>query len=103
MLLIVSGVLCLFVTVIVIVLLVPTCCVVLNARVAGETPTGASTETVSNADALIPSAATVMLEVPAAIPIINPVALIVATVGLLLANVRGTFAMGLPYWSVVLA
>lgn len=56
--------------------------------------------TVSSADVLIPSEATVMVEVPSAIPVANPVALIVAIAVLLLANVRGTPAMELPYWSL---
>jgi hypothetical protein len=41
-----------------------------------------------------------MVEVPTAIPVANPVALIEAIAGLLLANVRGTLAMELPYWSL---
>lgn len=56
--------------------------------------------TVSCADVLIPSEATVMVEVPTAIPVANPVALIVAIAELLLAKVRGPPAMKLPYWSL---
>jgi hypothetical protein len=55
--------------------------------------------TVSCADVLMPSEATVMVEFPAAIPVANPVALMAATAGLLLANVSEPPAMGLPYWS----
>jgi hypothetical protein len=56
--------------------------------------------TVSSADVLIPSEATVILDVPTAIPVANPVALTVAIAVLLLANVRGTPAIELPYWSL---
>ena len=56
--------------------------------------------TVSSADVLIPFEATVMVEVPAAIPVAHPVVLIVAIAVLLLANVRGPPAMELPYWSL---
>jgi hypothetical protein len=56
--------------------------------------------TVSSADVLIPSDAAVMVEVPTAIPVANPSALIVAIAVLLLANVRGPPARGLPYWSL---
>jgi hypothetical protein len=59
--------------------------------------------TVSTADVLIPSEATVMVEVPTAIPVANPVALMVAISVLLLANVKGTLAMELPYWSLGVA
>ena len=55
--------------------------------------------TVSSADVLMPFAATVTVEVPAAIPVAKPVALMVAIAGLLLANVRVAPAMELPYWS----
>ena len=56
--------------------------------------------TVSSADVLIPSDVTVMVEVPTAIPVAKPVVLIVAIAVLLLANVRGTSAIELPYWSL---
>ncbi len=56
--------------------------------------------TVSSADVLTPSDATVMVEVPAAIPVANPDALTVAIAVLLLANVREPPAMELPYWSL---
>ena len=56
--------------------------------------------TVSSADVLIPSEATVMVEVPTAIPVAHPVVLIVAIAVLLLANVRGPPVMELPYWSL---
>ena len=59
--------------------------------------------TVSSADVLTPSEATVMVEVPTAIPVANPVALMAAISVLLLANVRGTLAMELPYWSLGVA
>ena len=59
--------------------------------------------TVSSADVLTPPDATVMVEVPAAIPEANPVALIVAIAVSLLANVRGPPAMELPYWSLGVA
>ena len=59
--------------------------------------------TVSSADVLIPPDATVMVEVPTAIPVAKPVALMVAIAVLLLANVRGTLAMELPYWSLGVA
>jgi hypothetical protein len=55
--------------------------------------------TVSRADELTPSEVAVMVEVPTAIPVANPVALMVAIAVLLLANVRETAAMELPYWS----
>ena len=56
--------------------------------------------TVSSADVLMPPDATVMVEVPTAIPVANPVALMVAIAVLLLANVRGTSVIALPYWSL---
>ena len=59
--------------------------------------------TVNSADVLMPSEATVMVEVPTAIPVANPVALMVAIAGLLLANVRVAPAMELPYWSLGVA
>ena len=59
--------------------------------------------TVSSADVLMPSEATVIVEVPTAIPVAKPVALIVAIAGLLLANVRGALATELPYWSLGVA
>jgi hypothetical protein len=59
--------------------------------------------TVSSADVLIPSDSTVMVEVPAAIPVAKPFELMVAIAVLLLANVRGPRAMELPYWSLGVA
>lgn len=55
--------------------------------------------TVSSADVLMPFELTVMLEVPAAIPVANPVALMEAIAALLLANVKELAAIALPYWS----
>lgn len=59
--------------------------------------------TVSSADLLTPPDATVMVEVPTAIPEANPVALMVAIAVSLLANVRGPLGMELPYWSLGVA
>ena len=56
-----------------------------------------SAVTVSCADVLMPSDVTVMVEVPAAIPVAKPVVLMVAIAGLLLANVSEPPAMELPY------
>jgi hypothetical protein len=56
--------------------------------------------TVSCAEALMPSEDTVMVEVPAAIPVAKPVALMAAIAELLLANLSEAPAKELPYWSL---
>jgi hypothetical protein len=53
--------------------------------------------TVSSADVLRPPEVTLIVEVPAAIPVAKPVALTVATAVLLLTNVREPSAMESPY------
>lgn len=52
--------------------------------------------TVSSADVLTPPDATVMMEVPAALPVAKPLAVMVAIAVLPLTNVRVPPAMELP-------